>query len=557
MSNSIIITGSDLTLVDFEKVVIHNHQVKLDKDAYKRVAQNRNALESVVEAGNVIYGVNTGFGPMCNRIIPSENITELQLNLIRSHSSGHGNPLSKEIVKGCMLLRANTLARGFSGVRPVVIETLLEFINQNIYPFIPERGSVGASGDLIHLAHLALTLIGEGLVMDEGKWKPAGAVLQKHGIEPLVPSYKEGLALINGTSMTSSMGCFALMQAKKMVQLSTACVSMSLEVLCGTIEAFKPELHSVKPHWGQKVITQMVNSHLCDSQLIRQNHIVFEKLKKDREKETLLTSQISIQDAYSLRCVPQIIGPVVETINFVENILTKEINSTSDNPVILNGEESVTVCHGGHFHAQYCSMVLDYLSIALAEIGVLAERQINRLTNEKLNGGLPPFLIPEGHGLRSGLMGIQYLATSTVAELQALCTPLSVHSISTNADNQDIVSMGPSSALRALDQVEKVCRVFAVELLTIMQGLDLRDVSKASTKTQKIYKFVRERVPSIVEDRPMFGVIDELIKIMKSVDYLNLIGASPCEDVNSVDDTLKINQNTDEFNVQNVYEYVK
>lgn len=556
LEKCITINGNDLTLQDFEKVALNNYFVKLDINARERVAKNRTALESAVKTGNVIYGVNTGFGPMCNRIIPSDKIGDLQVNLIRSHSSGHGNPLNKEIVRGCMLLRANTLARGFSGVRPEVIDLLVGFLNNDIYPLIPERGSVGASGDLIHLAHLALTLIGEGQIWQNGKLHDAAEVLKNCDLTPIVPSFKEGLALINGTSMTSSICCNAIIQAKKLVNLSSSCVAMSLEVLGGTTEAFNADLHSVKPHIGQKVVAEMVSKHLSDSHLTRQNVIVFEKLRKDRAKEELLTSQISIQDAYSLRCVPQIIGPVVETINFVEDILTREINSTSDNPVIVDDADSVTVCHGGHFHAQYCSMAVDYLSIAIAEIGVLAERQINRLTNEKLNGGLPPFLIPEGHGLRSGLMGMQYLATSTVAELQTLCSPFSVHSISTNADNQDIVSMGPSSALRALDHVDRVYRIFAVELLTISQGLDLRDINKASSKTQRIYKYIRDRFPSIVEDRPMYTVIDKLIKIMKGPDFSDLIGIVKKNNNIGIFDCLEWQRTSNEEVFQDVLENV-
>lgn len=523
MAEGVIIRGSNLTLHDYERVTLFNDLVVLDEAAGNRVTENRKSLELAVENGSVIYGVNSGFGPMCNRIIPSQSIEELQLNLIRSHCSGHGEPLSKEIVRGCMLLRANSLARGFSGARREVIEILIAFLNYDIYPLIPERGSVGASGDLVHLAHLALTLIGEGKVWWSGEWRNSYEVLNELGIKPLKPAFKEGLSLINGTSMTTSLGCYAVIQAKKLARLSQANVAMCLEVLGGTTEAFSPELHSVKSHWGQKMVAETVEKHVRDSDLTRHNEVVFKTLREDHEKETLLTSYVSIQDAYSLRCVPQILGPVVETIEFVESILEREFNSTSDNPVIIDSPDGVSVFHGGHFHAQYCSMALDYLSIAIAEMGVLAERQINRLTNDKLNGDLPPFLIPKDHGLRCGLMGVQYLAVSTTAELQSLSTPISIHSISTNADNQDIVSMGPSSALRALAQVERVCRIYAVQLLCLAQGLDLRDIKKASKQTQHIYGFIRDKYPSIVEDRPMYTAIAELVTIIKGAEFNCLI----------------------------------
>ncbi len=555
MEDSIFINGKSLTLKDYEKVALHNCRVELDSAAYTRVMENRKALESVVENGNVIYGINSGFGPMCNRIIPSESIDELQVNLIRSHSSGHGNPLCKEVVRGCMLLRANNLARGYSGVRPDAIELLVKLLNADLCPLIPERGSVGASGDLVHLAHLALVLIGEGKIQMSGEWRPTGEVFKELDITPLTPSFKEGLALINGTSMTTSLGCFAVLQAKKLVQLSRISVAIGLEVLGGTTEAFSPELHSVKSHWGQKVVAELVSKHLQDSNLTRQNETVFEQLKEDLKKETLLTSHITIQDAYSLRCVPQILGVVVETINFVETILEKEINSTSDNPIVIDHLSEVSIYHGGHFHAQYCSMVLDYLSIAIAEIGVLAERQINRLTNDKLNGNLPPFLIPEQHGLRCGLMGVQYLASSTTAELQALCAPISIHSIPTNADNQDIVSMGPSSALRSLEQVERVCRIFAVQLLCLVQGLDFCDIKKAGKQTQEIYGFIRDRFPSIVEDRPMYTVIDELMTIMGGSEFKHLIGLKKDEELQELYDYISLLGSPRGEHLQESYEH--
>lgn len=473
-----------------EKLAVADHSIKLVDESFTFLKK--------FSVDKIIYGVNTGLGPMAQYRIEDGDQLKLQYNLIRSHAAGSGNAMPPIYVKAAMISRLKSLSLGHSGIHPDVIPLLLKLINEDVYPLIPEHGGVGASGDLVQLAHLALVLIGEGEVFYKGEKKTTESVFKSLDIKPLKIYLREGLGLINGTSVMSGIGAVNTIYAKKLINWSVIASAMINEIVCSFDDHFSDELNSTKKHSGQQKIARAMRRALSDSQLIEKR---CDRLYNGRIEEKIFKQKI--QEYYSLRCVPQILGPVWDSIRFTEKVLINEVNSVNDNPIV--DTKNKTVYHGGNFHGDYVSFEMDKLKIGITKLSMLAERQLNFLMNNKLNEILPPFVNLGTLGLNLGLQGTQFTATSTVAENQTLSNPMYIHSIPNNNDNQDIVSMGTNAALLAKKVIENTYQVLAVEFLAIIQSIDYLNVSdKLAGTTQKIYQELREIVPVFTEDTPKY-----------------------------------------------------
>jgi histidine ammonia-lyase len=508
------IDGESLTLEDVALAAEGKiRDVKLTKDALKKVNRSRALVERWVREGETIYGVTTGFGEFANVSIPHSELRQLQQNLLRSHSAGTGEPLPAEVVRAMLLLRANALAKGCSGVRPIVIEKLLEFLKHDALPYIPSRGSVGSSGDLAPLAHLALALTGEGyieipdphgpLTTDHGSRLPAAEALKQLNIHPIQLEAKEGLALINGTQMMSAIGCLMLVRAKQLATIADIAASMSFEALRATDTAFDPRLHAARPHLGQAEVA----AHMLE--LVHGSEIRNSHLKGDPR----------VQDAYSMRCIPQVHGAVRDTLRFAESVLLVEINSATDNPLILPDEDSpddnITGSHleGGNFHGEPLAFALDYLAIAMSELANISERRTERLVNGALSHGLPRFLTKNG-GINSGLMIAQYTAAALVSENKILAHPASVDSIPTSANQEDHNSMGSIAALKLRSVIDNVETVLAIELLAAAQGIDFLAPLKPGQGSGQAHKQIRTVVPHLDDDR---NISEDIAKVKELI----------------------------------------
>lgn len=492
----VIIGGRDIRLEDFQKILFAHERVGLDPGALSDVNNSFLFLKEFAK-DKIIYGINTGLGPMSQYKVKEADRISLQYNLIRSHAAGTGRPISELQVKALMVARLNMLMKGYSGIHPSVVELLRDFINNDITPVIPRHGGVGASGDLVQLAHLALALIGEGEVTVKGSLMPAAEALQKAGLEPVKMHIREALSLINGTSVMSGIGIVNVIYAKQLLDWAIAASALINEVVESYDDHFSLELNRVKLHPGQMEITKKLQQILSDSRLTRKRA---EDLFNGTNGETIFTKKV--QEYYSLRCITQILGPVTDTIHAAEKVVINEINSVNDNPVIdfHNGN----VFHGGNFHGDYISLEMDKLKLAVTKLSMLAERQLNFLMNDKLNGKLPPFVNLGVLGLNLGMQGTQFTATSTVAENQALSNPVYVHSIPTNNDNQDIVSMGTNAALMACQVIENSYEVMSVHLITLLQAVDfLKIEDQMSSFTKDLYHKLRNVVPVFTEDHYM------------------------------------------------------
>jgi histidine ammonia-lyase len=476
------LTGDSLRLEDVERVALTDARVQLADAARARVQASRDIVERVVREKRVVYGITTGFGALAEVVIPPDRIRELQVNLIRSHAAGLGEPLTEPETRAVLLLRANVLALGHSGVRPLVIDLLTELLNRGIHPVVPALGSVGASGDLAPLSHLALVLIGEGEAFCGGKRVSGAAALRMAGLEPIVLEAKEGLALNNGTQVIAGIGILALLAAERAVDTADVAGAMSLEALRGSPDPFDEAIQRVRPHSGQRASAARLRALLRESE-IRESH---------------RTGDPRVQDAYSIRCMPQVHGAARQGLDYVRSVLEVEANSATDNPLIF---EDGRIMSGGNFHGQPLAQVLDLLAMICADMASISERRIARLVDPSLSG-LPPFLSVDP-GVNSGLMMAQIVAAALVAEVRLAAQPASIDSIPTDANKEDHVSMGVSCALKARRSVSLLESVLALELLCAAQGLEFLKPLRPGVGVEEAFALVRKHVLPLVQDREL------------------------------------------------------
>jgi histidine ammonia-lyase len=504
----VVLTNEKLQLNQVESILFKDEEVEITPDALAHVKAGFDFLKKFSDE-KLIYGINTGFGPMAQYRVSDEFRAQLQYNLIRSHSAGTGALLSPLYVKSVMLARLNTFLQAYSGVHPEVILLLTEFINRGVYPLIFEHGSVGASGDLVQLAHVALCLIGEGEVIYEGKRRPTKDVMAQLGLEPVRMHIREGLALANGTSVMTGIGLINLIYSKKLLDLTVIASCMVNEITASFDDYFSLELNRAKLHPGQQLIAGKMRNILSRSKRIRKREDFF--YQRCTEEEYI---RDKVQEYYSLRCVPQILGPVSDEIANTETVLMNEINSASDNPIV--DRFAGNVFHGGNFHGDYVAFEMDKLKIAITKLTMLAERQMNYLFHDRINNILPPFVNLGIKGLNYGLQAAQFTATSTTAESQMLSNPMYVHSIPNNNDNQDIVSMGTNAAQIAGTVIENAFQVLSIHFMAIVQAVDyLKIQAGLSDVTKEIYTEIRSFFPVFIEDTPKYEEIERMNRYLK------------------------------------------
>ena len=497
----VAIDGKSLGLEEFDAVARGGRPCVLAEHARAAVEAGRAAVCRVLGAGGAVYGVNTGFGDLAGVRIAPDRIVELQRRLILSHASGLGAPLDDDAVRGMLLLRANTLARGHSGVRRLVIEALLALVEADVLPVVPSRGSVGASGDLAPLAHLVLPLLGHGRVRIDGRIATAAEGLRRAGLVPLELGPKEGLALINGTQAMTSLLALSCLDARRLVRIADVAAALSTDALRGTDTAFDPRLHALREHRGQRASAANLWS-LMHGSAIRESH---------------RAGDVRVQDPYSVRCAPQVHGAVRDVLDDVEAKVAVEMNAVTDNPlVVYDGDDGAAILSGGNFHGQPMAFAADFLAIALAELASISERRIEKLTNTAFSG-LPPFLAPDA-GLNSGFMMAQVTAAALVAENKVSCHPASIDSIPTSADKEDHVSMGMGAALKLRSVVANVRRVLAIELVGAAQGIDLLRPLRSSERLEAVHGMIRERVAFRDEDREMGSDLERGVELLDELD---------------------------------------
>jgi histidine ammonia-lyase len=498
------------TIEDFQQILYGNEKIEISEPAKERIVKSYSFLQSFHQ-DKIIYGINTGLGPMAQYRIDDTDRIKLQYNAIRSHAAGCGQPVDRLYVRSALIVLLNNFLQGHSGIHPEVPELIREMINLNITPWVPEHGGVGASGDLVQLAHIALALIGEGNVYADDTIIPCKDALTKHNLKPISVHIREGLSLINGTCFMTGIGMVNLMHARNILSWSLLACSMINELVRTFDDSFSRELNQVKLHPGQNFIAEMIRKILSDSKLIRKREDHF--YNHNHEDQYILADKV--QEYYSIRCVPQIIGPIYDTVRQAEQVLLNEANSSCDNPMV--DDENQNIFHGGNFHGDYVSFEMDKLKIGMAKLSMLLERQINYLMNDKLNGKLPPFVNLGKLGVNFGMQGAQFTATSTVAENQSLSFPNSLHSIPNNNDNQDMVSMGTNSALLAKKVIENTYQVMSVEMLSIVQAIDyLGFENRMSSQTHDAYYEIRKLVPRFEEDTVKYLEINAVIDFLNS-----------------------------------------
>jgi len=494
------LNGQQLTLQQIADVAKGREQVVLAAEARARVEQSRRVVEDIVAQGRTVYGVNTGFGKLSDVSIEKSDLVQLQLNLVRSHSVGLGDPLSEDEARAMLLLRANVLASGFSGARPLVIETLIAMLEKGVTPVIPEKGSVGASGDLAPLAHLALAAIGEGEVFYKGERLSAAAGLERAAIPPLHLEVKEGLALLNGTQAMGAVGALALHRAERLVQLADVAGAMTLEALKGTPVAFDERIHAARPHAGQSAVATHLRDLLRDS-AIRESH---------------LENDPRVQDAYSLRCMPQVHGAVRTSLSHARQVVEIESGSATDNPLVF--ADTGEVLSGGNFHGAPLALVFDYAAIALTDLMSITERRIDRLVNPDSNEGLPPFLTAQP-GISSGFMMLQVTAVALLNEAKVLAHPACIDNVPTDGGKEDHVSMGMTSATKLRSIVNLAEMATAIELMTAAQALEHHAPLAPGRGVKQAYEIVRRLVPPLTQDRPMSRDIEKLIAAIRQGEF--------------------------------------
>ncbi|MEK7401046.1 MAG: histidine ammonia-lyase [Gemmatimonadota bacterium] len=490
MTTPVVLDGNSLTLDDVYAVAVARTPVSLAPAARDKANESRRHVEGIVARGEVAYGVTTGFGKLSDVSIPADRLAELQVNLVRSHTVGVGDLLPERVVRAMMLLRANVIAKGLSGARPALAELLIGMLNTGLYPPVPEQGSVGASGDLAPLAHLALSMIGEGDLCHGDKRGPAAAMLGAHTLTPVVLGPKEGIALINGTQAHTAIAALAITDAHRLWDVAHVAGAMSLEALKGTPVAFDERIHEARGQIGQVASAAVFRALLVDSE-IRESH---------------RHGDARVQDPYSLRCMPQVHGPVLDAILFAEGVVSRELNAATDNPLVFEGGELVS---GGNFHGQSVAMALDFLAIALTNLATMSERRIDRLVHPDLNEGLPPFLSADA-GVNSGFMMAQVTAASIASECKVLSHPASVDTIPTDGSKEDVVPMAMGAAWKLGRIVRNVRNVLAIELMCAAQGVDYRAPLKPGKGVAKAHAHVRSLVPPLGRDRVLAGDIAAL-----------------------------------------------
>jgi histidine ammonia-lyase len=499
----------ELTLAAIRAVARAGQEVRLAPAARARLVQARAVVDAIARGGDEapsVYGVNTGFGFLADVRISASEIRDLQRNLVRSHAAGVGPPLPVDVVRAMMLLRAQTLALGHSGVRPELVELLLALLNRRIHPRIPSRGSVGASGDLAPLAHLALALIGEGEVETDGVVGPAAEALRQHDLAPLTLEAKEGLSLVNGTQCMTARGVLAVLDAEDACRLADLAGAMSLEALKGTPRAFDARIQAARPHPGQEVVARNLRLLLAESAIVESHR-----------------NCGKVQDPYSLRCMPQVHGATRDALLYARQVLAREVASATDNPLIfIDAGGAYDIVSGGNFHGQPVALALDFAGIAVAELANISERRIEQLVNPHLSSGLPPFLIAES-GLNSGYMIAQVTAAALVSENKILAHPASVDSIPSSAGREDHVSMGVHAAEKLERIVDNVHTVLAIELLCAVQGIDLRAPLLPGAALTAVRDAIRAEVPTLVTDRALH---QEIAAVRRLCDDGTLIQAA-------------------------------
>lgn len=507
---TLVLDGNSLTIEDVYQSSIGNITLAIAPSAKKRMNASRKVVEQWVESGETVYGVTTGFGELSNVRISKEHIGRLQENLIKSHSAGIGDPLPVEIVRAMIVLRLNAVAKGFSGIRVETAEFFRDVYNAGIIPVIPSKGSVGSSGDLAPLAHLVLALIGGGKVFYNSALMDASLALKKAGLKPLKLAAKEGLALVNGTQMMSAFGALTIHESRQLCKLADIAAAMSTEALRGSDTAFDDRIHALRPHAGQRDSASNLRKLMAKSE-IRESH------RYDDPR---------VQDAYSIRCIPQVHGASRDAIDYVYNVVSTEINSATDNPLIMPKEREHL--EGGNFHGQPLALALDFLAIALSELANISERRIERMVNGNLSG-LPRFLTKES-GLNSGMMIAQYTAAALVSENKVLSHPASVDSIPTSANQEDHNSMGSISAQKVWQVLQNVRTVIAIEYMAAAQGLDFARINpktkramKAGAGIEAAHKILRKRLPHLEEDRVLHDDIQTSLHLVKDGSILNAV----------------------------------
>jgi histidine ammonia-lyase len=494
----LLIDGESLSLDQVAEVAFQRRRVALHPDAVRKMSRSRAVVDAIVNDNRTVYGISTGFGKLSDVHVGHEKLSQLQHNLVRSHASGVDAPLTEEEVRALILLRANVLAKGLSGVRPVISERLCDLLNHHIYPVIPCRGSVGASGDLAPLAHLALILIGEGEVFSETTRITGSEALEAIGAEALELQAKEGLALLNGTQATLATGIVCFRRAQLLLNLADLAGAMSLEALKGTPLAFDPRIHQARPHPGQIQVAERLSRFLRDSE-IRESHIDCGR----------------VQDAYSLRCMPQVHGPVRECIDHVRAVINIEANSATDNPLVF--ADSGDVISGGNFHGQSLGLAFDFMGVSLSVLSNISERRIERLLNPEY-GDLPPFLADDP-GLNSGFMIAQVAAASLASETKVLAHPASVDSIPTSGNKEDHVPMAMGAVLKLKQIVSNLEKILAIEFLCAAQGLDYLRPLKGGATVEAAYQYIRARIPHVSTDRVLSIDIEKMTGIMNETEF--------------------------------------
>lgn len=502
------LTGRSLTLAQAKQVIDEKVFVTLSQESMDRVKKSREAVERIVKEKRVVYGINTGFGKFSDVLIDPEDVEELQLNLIHSHACGVGDPFPENVSRAMLLLRANALLKGYSGVRPVIVERLVEFLNKEIHPVVPQQGSLGASGDLAPLSHLALALMGEGQVHYRGEIHDTLTVLSKENIFPIQLQAKEGLALINGTQAMTAMGVIGYLEAEELAHQSELIASLTMEGLRGITDAFDEDVHLARGYTQQVDTASRIRGYLTGSKL------------------TTRQGELRVQDAYSLRCIPQVHGASWQALDYVKEKLEIEMNAATDNPLIF--EDGEKIISGGNFHGQPIAFAMDFMKIAVAELANISERRVERLVNPQLND-LPPFLSPEP-GLQSGAMIMQYCAASLVSENKTLAHPASVDSIPSSANQEDHVSMGTIGSRHAYQILQNTRRVVAIELVCSLQAVEHRGVDLMAPSTRRFYDEARKIIPSITKDRIFSKDIEAAASWLQSIQLHTIISTGTKEE---------------------------